>query len=287
MAIEFSCDACGTSLKVPETKAGASGKCPKCRAAIVVPDALEVVDDDPWESDLHAADAQAMPPRVEGDSTARKSGRDRSRPEEYQSKTGLVWAITLLMGCYILSTLAYGGASAYQLTLLNKLNAGQEVGEKTLENSDSLVGLPACVNSLTVLALAVVWCLWKAGVNRNARAISGNELEYTPGWAAGCYFVPFANLVWPYNAMKEIWENSDPSVPTGLVGVWWGLWIFNGVIGQLEFRLTMRAETIDEYITATYATLVGVPISLASAGVALALVWKLHGMQESAASGRG
>ena len=36
-------------------------------------------------------------------------------------------------------------------------------------------------------------------------------LRYTPGWAVGWLFVPFANLVVPYFVFTEIWRNSIPA----------------------------------------------------------------------------
>jgi DNA-directed RNA polymerase subunit RPC12/RpoP len=41
--IEFSCNNCGRSLKVPDERAGAKGRCPTCKAILVVPKAAEPV----------------------------------------------------------------------------------------------------------------------------------------------------------------------------------------------------------------------------------------------------
>jgi hypothetical protein len=203
--------------------------------------------------------------------------------EVYQPKTALVWTITALMTSFVLCALAMAGATLYQHGLLKQIQAGQDVPQEQLELSDAMVGAPACVYVLVLLALAITWCIWKAGCNRNARAISGKDLEYTPGWCAGAYFVPIANLVWPYQAMKEIWENSDPQASTAIVGWWWGLWILNNVVSNIATRITFRAETVDELITASTLDLAVAPLDVISAAVALLLVWKLHWLQQGAA----
>lgn len=68
-------------------------------------------------------------------------------------------------------------------------------------------------------------------------------LAHAEGWAAGCWFVPIINLFLPYQIMKEIHvetkelfvrEGMDaPGYSTKLIGWWWGLWLFGGVIPSL------------------------------------------------------
>ena len=40
-------------------------------------------------------------------------------------------------------------------------------------------------------------------------ALGANNLKYTPKWAVGCFFVPFLNLVMPYQVVREIWKASN------------------------------------------------------------------------------
>ena len=51
-------------------------------------------------------------------------------------------------------------------------------------------------------------------VSKPAGAGAGG-LRYTPGWAVGWLFVPFANLVVPYFVFTEIWRNSIPATADG------------------------------------------------------------------------
>ena len=65
-----------------------------------------------------------------------------------------------------------------------------------------------------------------------ARCRRLTELEFTPGWTVGRYFVPFANLLMPFQAMREL-QNAQPwrgqhvwqaQAPVGDVSSWWGAW---------------------------------------------------------------
>ena len=58
-------------------------------------------------------------------------------------------------------------------------------------------------------------------------------MSISAGWAAGYFFIPIMNLWKPYQAMKEIWQGSDPD-PTvhafsvrvpALLPWWWGLFL--------------------------------------------------------------
>jgi hypothetical protein len=53
-------------------------------------------------------------------------------------------------------------------------------------------------------------------------------LAFTPGWAVGWWFVPFANLVKPFQSIRELWKASSadrawPEIRTWpVIGWWWG-----------------------------------------------------------------
>src|SRR5262249_26357717 len=50
------------------------------------------------------------------------------------------------------------------------------------------------------------------------------------------FFVPFANLVKPYQAIREIDIASEPdggSSGASMVGLWWGMWIVSRVFSRI------------------------------------------------------
>jgi hypothetical protein len=87
--------------------------------------------------------------------------------------------------------------------------------------------------------------------------------------------------------MKEIFKASHPdhtanwrSAPhPALLPVWWALWIISGVAGQAVFRLSLRAETAEELLAASRATLFSDMIDVPLGIVAIMVVAKLQGWQ--------
>jgi len=55
---------------------------------------------------------------------------------------------------------------------------------------------------------AVPIVLWVYRAHANLRDGGVDALEYSPGWATGSYFVPFANCVVPFQAMRELFNRS-------------------------------------------------------------------------------
>ncbi|MCP3982148.1 MAG: DUF4328 domain-containing protein [bacterium] len=104
-----------------------------------------------------------------------------------------------------------------------------------------VVGLSAFVLLVTWLLGIVLFCVWLHRVATNARTLGIRNLEFTPGWAVGYFFIPFLNLFKPYQAVKEIWQSSDPEAEpdfwsnrsSSLVGYWWMFWLLGNVGGRV------------------------------------------------------
>lgn len=90
--------------------------------------------------------------------------------------------------------------------------------------------IPSVVSQATV----VVWLVWQhhATANLWSRGLPG--LRFTPGWAVGWWFVPFANLVMPYLAMRELDRRSTRSGQPRSAGAalpwWWAAWLAQSLL---------------------------------------------------------
>jgi hypothetical protein len=110
--------------------------------------------------------------------------------------------------------------------------------------SGDLVALPAFV---VLIACFVLVGRWIYVTNANAHLLGG-DMTITPGWAVGWYFVPFANLVKPYQGMKETWQAShhagglDGESETSLLPWWWGLWLANNILGNISMQVSLRVD---------------------------------------------
>jgi hypothetical protein len=86
-----------------------------------------------------------------------------------------------------------------------------------------LVSFPAV---LVGLAYCITFWIWVYRATRRLRERPGTAMRFTPGWAVGWWFVPFANLYKPYQGLHDIWRAShgrggaDASL---LAWWWWGL----------------------------------------------------------------
>ena len=96
----------------------------------------------------------------------------------------------------------------------------------------------------------VMFLIWIYRAYSNLEPLAGRNLQFSPGWAVGWWFIPFANLVKPYQVVREIWEESDPDVPDNeptfltassrtaptYIGVWWGAWITSNILNNVTER---------------------------------------------------
>lgn len=118
---------------------------------------------------------------------------------------------------------------------------------------------------LVFVATIVLFCMWIYRANKNLPALGNprHAVKHPAGWAAGSFFVPFVNLVVPYQATKEIWAKSDPHVPgdnffasqeppaPASMKLWWAFWLISNFVNNISLRLYLRAETPETTIVAT------------------------------------
>src|SRR4029450_7668844 len=102
-----------------------------------------------------------------------------------------------------------------------------------------LIGL---ADFVTVIVCFVVVGCWIYRVSAHAPVISA-DMTLSRGWAVGCYFVPFPNLVKPYQGIKEAWmashfrDNWHGEPTPALLGWWWGLWLGTSIMRNISFRV--------------------------------------------------
>ncbi|HEY7515377.1 MAG TPA: DUF4328 domain-containing protein [Vicinamibacteria bacterium] len=150
-----------------------------------------------------------------------------------------------------------------------------------------LVLLVGFVVNLVVLVLrTVLFCVWIHHAHRNAGALGSRGMEFTPGWAVGWFFVPFANLYKPYQAVRETYLASDPDVDENddramlswhwsqrpvpvQMKLWWGTWILMNLLANVEFRASFR----DDPTSRVVATWFGVAETAVAIPCTLLVVW--------------
>jgi hypothetical protein len=130
----------------------------------------------------------------------------------------------------------------------------------------------------------IMFLRWTYLSNLNARSLCAAEMQFTPGWAVGWYFIPVATLWKPYQALKETFKASHPDFTRdwqhaprpGILPLWWTLWIAGTFIGHAAFRSALRAETVDGLLELSWITLVWDSADLPLGMVAITVVGKLQ-----------
>jgi hypothetical protein len=134
-----------------------------------------------------------------------------------------------------------------------------------------LVGAGALAQLLALITSAFLSLKWIYRVSLNAHALA-DGMSMSPGWNVGWFFVPVANLWFPWKGIRESWAvSADPAKwkavkrPPILVW-WWGFWIVSGIAGSMAFRIQLNSGTVGAATASDMAVIVsdllGVPTDL-------------------------
>jgi hypothetical protein len=196
------------------------------------------------------------------------------------SEEVLGWRTSVAIAFVVLTVLASMGFDVTGLVLGNL-------------KEDDLAGALAIVAAaggllLTLLASALFFSIWLHRAATNVRRLGQRELQFTPGWCVGWWFVPIASLFKPLQAVKEVWRASDPETVGGdglawkgarpappSLGVWWGFWIAGEILGRVSAR-------IDDVPTASGVGLVGSLCMALAAATLIPIMRQLEARQKAA-----
>jgi len=141
---------------------------------------------------------------------------------------------------------------------------------------------------LAAVATIITLCFFLPQANRNSRALTGEELRFTPASTIWWFFVPFLNLVRPYQAVREIWRASTarpqeawfakPAPPW--LRLWWGTWLAFNVLSRITEAVGRRAVRSGEGLSSaeTVALLARITGIVAAACLIYA-VWRIASTQ--------
>lgn len=203
--------------------------------------------------------------------------------DEFRDPESIGRAAGIALIVWIASAVLYGGSAIYSIAAINAYQVGETAAWVDLDTVDLVAAVTGGIYALAFLVCVIVVGRWIYRVNKNAWQIS-DGMTVSPGWGVGSYFIPILNLFRPFRGMCETWQAShapgDPeSVPVpGIMRLWWAGWLITGALGQASFRLGMRAETLDDFLTIAQIDAVGM-VSDLIAGVSL--LWIVHRLTEA------
>jgi hypothetical protein len=179
-----------------------------------------------------------------------------------------------------------------QISMLSAVAAGRTISAEEADVNDSRQALIAIVQVLGYIVTAIGFLIWIHRAHRNLPALGAKNLEFTPGWAVGGFFVPFLNLFRPYKVMVEIWKASSPefgvsddisweyAASSPLLGFWWGFWIISNILGRLVGKLSVGAKSADDFLSVTWLSIASNIVSMLAAVLAITVVWLIDKRQE-------
>jgi hypothetical protein len=197
----------------------------------------------------------------------------------FRSVTPLAKAITIVLGATIVADLIAAVNAAFTIEVMGRVLAEAPYTDTELSAIDRRSLALAVSSILVVLAGVITFCIFMVRANKNARSF-GSPMSIRPGWAAGYFFVPLVSLWKPYQAMKEIWQGSDPDpnahafnvrVPS-LLGWWWGLYLAHNIGGQAVYQMNKHLNNPADFINAAKVEIVTSVISMVAAWAAIAVV---------------
>jgi hypothetical protein len=175
------------------------------------------------------------------------------------------------------------------------LTDDQEFGDNPVGAAVSLVMFLLAIPEIIIyLATIVFFLMWLYRAYGNLKAFDPwCRLEYSRGLTIGSFFIPFANLVIPYRAVKQVWQKSgapdeallaEPNAPASFP-IWWMFWLLATFAGNLSFRLSFR-ENVPES-TVTMISIVASALSCVAAVFAYLVVDAIDKRQEETAARLG
>jgi hypothetical protein len=134
------------------------------------------------------------------------------------------------------------------------------------------------------LVTGVVWLTWQFQL---ASSFPPGDLERTPGWHLGSYFIPIGNLWMPFQNMRDLWRRLV-TVDALVLGWWWATTLLTELfvrIGSAQNSADGLSSLKAEVGWWLASSIVGIP----SAALALVVVQRLTigGLKRSASGGTG
>jgi hypothetical protein len=174
------------------------------------------------------------------------------------------------------------------LSIAFPLRDDQELGDNLMGAAVGLIMLGVGLLELVlVITTAVFFLMWLYRAHKNLPVLNpGCRLHYSAGMAVGSFFIPFANLIVPYRAVKEVWQKSgapgeaflsEPK-PPAIFPLWWIFWLLASFSGNISTRMSFD-DTVPASNAAIASIIAGI-LSMVAAGFAWFVVDSIDKRQE-------
>lgn len=145
-------------------------------------------------------------------------------------------------------------------------------------------GVLSLISVVTLLVNGIMLFIWLRRAYGNLMVGGVPGLKYTPFWCIAYWFVPFVNLVRPYQVVSEIWRASAAETPDAswrdakppkMFGWWWAMWILCSFAGNAAGRLAWAGQDV----ASNYASLIDAPTTVAAGLLLMKIVRDINHRQ--------
>ncbi len=204
------------------------------------------------------------------------------------------WVVALLAVTAVIDVLRMVSLLIERSLVLDSL-AGRPVSLDEAVASDHRVEAIGGWTLIALIVTAVLWCVWQHRAHSNLRAFSRTGLAYTPGWAVGWWFIPFANLWKPLGVMSELWKASEPAEDPNawvrarawwVLGLWWACWIGGNLVDVVAGAMQQETD-LSTVASSDIVAVVACLVDIAAAICAVLILRDILGRQRALASMSG
>ncbi|MDG2533343.1 DUF4328 domain-containing protein [Sphingomonas sp. HITSZ_GF] len=205
---------------------------------------------------------------------------------EFKDPLALARVVRIALMAWLLVSVCYGLSAAFSIVEIGRYQQGGATVQdlEIVDQVSRAVAIPMLLVNLVTIVLVARWIY---RVNKNAHTLS-HGMTMTPGWNIGFFFIPFANLWKPFEGIRQTWRASlSPSDPyeaplPGWITLWWISWIVSTILNNASFRISLRANTLDQILLAEWLDAICTPVDLLAGILLLQLVARLSQIQHDA-----
>jgi hypothetical protein len=176
-----------------------------------------------------------------------------------------------------------------QILLLERAAQGIRASHAEAQSNDFRQSLLASLGLLAFLVCGIAFVVWLYFAYKILPSLGATRLEYSPAAAAVSFFIPFVNLIRPYQVVSEIWRASMPgaegwswtaTATPNTIRAWWTLYLLYGFSG-IAVNLTSKDRSIAGLISMSYTMLFKAVAEIAAAVLAIVVVQSTVARQET------
>jgi len=157
--------------------------------------------------------------------------------------------------------------------------------------ADGFLVAGAIIYMIGLIGSIITFSMFSFRAMKNLHIWGSRKAEMSPGWTVGWYFIPFANLWKPLQAMNQIWDgteelSSEKTIRYPNIGSWWGLWIVTNISANISFRMSL-ADPLTEsaFKTGAMLDILSSVTGILAVLIIIPILKRIFEMQESTIKG--